>query len=198
MTTLTGGLNVLRNGASFSADGSPMSRNDKAHLAIEGTPPGFFGTEWRPIRTFDAAFTRQIEAEGGQALALAMSDPFDVTRDNERLALLWDDQVVAAGPINFEEGDLVQVRIGPPKGAILSIWCTDGNVAAKVVDAAPASQASALAKRVEEKEAAEKHRENLKPNPFTEALEKFFEAQTKVGIAAVVVGGVVLYFWLKK
>jgi hypothetical protein len=179
----------------LSAD-EPLSRKQKAFAAIEQRDEGFFTRNpWEPILDFDDSIVNQIRGSGGLVLVLALGDPFSIS-DTDRLAVLWDDEVVADGPKTVRQGDRVIITIPSVRGSRLSVWCTS-LLTASVINSAPLSQASVInAQEAERARAAEA----AKPTPGG-FLGGLFETQAKetskvaivLGLAALGLG----YLWLK-
>jgi hypothetical protein len=188
---MLGDVNFLRPlDAPRSADAP--SRRQKAFLAIEGREADLLERNpWNPIHTFAPG---EFPASGG-VLSFTLSDPL-VGFDTERLALLWDDEVPAAAVTTVEEGQRVVVDIPAERvlGRQLSIWLTDGGVSISALRVDPLSRRDEVHRAAN----AANKAETDKPSPFSDAMDKFVSAQTKVGIAVVVVAGIVLYAWSRE
>ncbi len=195
--------NVLRPVNVHSAD-SPPDRREMAFAAIEGRKCGMLELNpWVPILDFDAAFANAVNSSGGLVFTFALNDPVSFT-DTDRIALLWDDQVLADGPKTVIQGTRVVMTVAAAKGTRLSLWATS-MLAPTVVDQKPLSQLSAVVSRENDLAAAQKKADDAKPGPLA-GVAKFFQDTLKieadaaktVALGVVVVGGVVLYFYLKK
>jgi hypothetical protein len=185
--------NVLQAiGGAQSAD-SPPSRRDKAFAAIEGREPGLLSLNpWVPIFDFDDSTINSVAAHGGLVLTFQLSDPISFS-DNNRVAMLWDDEVLADGPKIVRQGDRFVMTVPEVKGARLSLWC-DSALAASLKDTQPLSQQSAVLQR----EADLKKVQDAQSGKLVGGIfDSFFKANAAVGIAVVVVAGLVGYAWLK-
>lgn len=174
---------------SFYSVDDPPTRREKAFAAIEGRPQGMLeGNPWSPIFDFDSSVVGAIMASGGLVFTFQLSDPISVS-DTDRLAALWDDEVVADGPMVVRQGARVTVVIPEVKGQRLSLWCTS-LLAATPVDQQPLSQLGAVRAR-EATAAAAKDKE---PGAVQSAFSAWMKANTTLGVVAIVVGGAVAYF----
>lgn len=176
---------------SVDGDGGNVSRREKVYTAIEGDAPGF-GTinPWVPVLDFDEAVTNQIASQHGSAFILQLSDPF-FGLDSERLVLMWDDEVVAAGPMNVQEGDTIVVTVPDARGERLSVWCTD-TLAINVLKSGPASLANQFRAEVAGKAVADSPL-----NVARDAASSALGAGKTVAIVGVLAAAVLGYFLLK-
>lgn len=188
--------NMLFASAVQSADAEP-SRREKAFQAIEGHENGFLERNpWVPILDFDESIVNAVEAFGGLVVTLQLNDPVSFS-DTDRLAVLWDDDTLADGPKTVRQGSRVVVTIPSVKGTRLSVWCTS-LLSATVVDTQPLAKKAEVEAREATANKAAADADAAKPNPVSSFLDKYLTASEHVGLLAVVVGGAVLYFYLKK
>lgn len=175
----------------LSAD-DPPDREEKAFAAIEGSEDGFFtNNPWEPIREFGNSLNASITANGGLVLDVSINDPFSVT-DTCRIALLWDDEVLAFGPLVVEHGSRFAVTVARVAGKNLTAWCTD-EVALTVHDKRPLQEAAEVVAAID----GRNEKKDREPSIFEKLFEKYVKGATvvgAVGVTAVVIGA---YFYLK-
>lgn len=205
-------------GYSLDADGDGgKTRAQKAYEAFEQEEaPGFlesFLNTWHPVLTFGEDMTSQIDLNGGVVLVFKVGDPFTAASDRHDFGLLWDDTIVAAPVQIVEEGDRVTVRIEEARGKILSVWLkgsllTENNVfgadqiPVQLVDEQPITEWENVLAR--EKKIAEESTQSIfgslpdgKQSPFDKFLDGIFSVEKTIGVAGVIVAGIVVYLWFK-
>lgn len=114
----------------------------------EGTPEfaanTLLGDEgWHLQRVIDA-----VALPFPLVLEIPVDDPFDnfFSADLEKIGILWDDHIVAAGPISVREGSVVQIPIATRLGERLSVFAT-ADVVTQVTPQTQADAAASLKKR---------------------------------------------------
>ncbi len=189
---MLGDTNFLRPLDDSRSAADAPSRRQKAFLAIEGREADLLELNpWNPLHTFAPG---EFPSSGG-VVSFRLSDPL-VGFNTERLALLWDDEVPAAAVTTVEEGQAVVVDIPPERvlGRQLSIWLTDGGVSLQNLRVDPLSKRDDIHRAVNETNKTN----DAKPSPFGDAFKVFMDSQTKVGIAVVVVAGILVYAWSRE
>lgn len=196
--------------ASGAVDLAGLSRSEKATLAIDGELPSLLDAVARPWSVgldVSAGDVLKLAATGGGAMRIRVSEPFASALVDKlippRFALLWDDQIVEVqGTLEigaFSDTQLV-LRVGPPRGVALTLWCTDNDVAFELLEVVSASEVEALRKRATDAAQGGPKDEGFLGG-FARAMRETIDTLTVTygvtTVAVAAVAGVVLLIWLR-
>jgi hypothetical protein len=151
---------------------------------------------WSPLVDYDETVTAQVAAQGGAAVSVLVGSSFGNV-GTFRLALLWDDEVLAAPLVVVEEDTQVVIKVGEPKGTRLTLW-GDAVVPISPGPVGPPGDADKIAAAL----AAKAQQPN--PSGFLATVEggaktlvdKLFSFETASIQTVIVVGGLVALGYL--
>lgn len=146
-------LSATRDDDTLSAvklDGESDTRL-KAYRTIEGHDPAWYQRNpW--VRTWASAPRQLASFTGGALLKLKVDDPIDFGSDVERIAVLWDGEVMAGPVVSVEQGNSIMVDIpAPMRGEVLEVWIT-GAIKVEVSVHPPSAKDAIRAELTEEAE----------------------------------------------
>jgi hypothetical protein len=170
------------------------SRDDKAYRAIEGEEdPWWKNNPWEPIHEFGGTLNAQIQANGGLVLDVSLgNESWLIPNQTTRLAVLWDDEVLAFGPVQVEIGSRFAIPIPRVAGANLSVWCTD-SLALRINERRPMRELSDVENRI----TLDEQEQERAPNALERIGRKYATSASVAGTAVLVVVAVGAYLYLK-
>lgn len=154
---------------------------------------------WVVVQDFAPDVTAQIAAQGGGAVSFQIGSSFSEI-GSFTIALLWDDEILAAAPVTVEEDQNLVVKLnGPPKGERLSVWA-DSVVPISTGPVVSASQADELAAKLAAQSPPKSESIlDAGKNAVTGLVDRFFDFEkSSTQTALVVLGLVVLGYFLLK
>ncbi len=184
------------------SDLEALSREDKIELLLGEADPAdhplnaLFGiNSWVPLIDFPPSVTAQLALQGGATIVVKIGTegPLDLVHSTQRIALVWDDEVVELETTSDEDTTLV-ARVGPPRGARLTLW-GDSLIDAHLVQIGTPGQANDIQKNVEADNAKDGVLSSI-GNAIKAGADKVLGAEKDLGTTAIMVGGAVLLLFL--